>query len=293
MPLVELRDVIKLYKPKKSLLTVPALRGIDLKINDGELIAIIGPSGSGKTTLLRMISGLENPSSGTVEFAGQGDLSFLSPKDLNLHLLKNIGIIQQSPKKNLLPKLNSLDNICFPMKIDDALSRRERKQRANELLDAVGLSERKYNYPKDLSGGEAQRLSIATALANNPKLVIADEPTGELDTENTFKIIRYFRELNKDFGTTFVVVTHDNRFSNLTDKTFKIKNGRIYGLHRQIKSKNTQLKNVILREQLLFVDDHRYIKLPEDLCRELNIGNHVVVRIDHDKKVLEIIPVNE
>lgn len=233
MSLVVLHDVIKIYKPEHSKLKIAALRGVDLSINQGDFIGIVGPSGSGKSTLLRMISGLEEPSSGTIEFYDQGDLADLSPNQLKSHLSNNIGIINQALNRNVFPDLSVERNVLFPMKVNNKFSRKEKKIRINELLASVGLSEKKHSKPYELSGGQVQRLSIIMALANKPKLVIADEPTSNLDTENAFKIINYFRKINEESGTTFVVVTHDNRLSNLTQKNYKIKDGRVYDIQHQ------------------------------------------------------------
>ena len=160
------------------------------------------------------------------------------------------------------------------------------------MLDAVGLLDRKNNKPNQLSGGEAQRTSIAVALANNPDLILADEPTGELDSDNTFKIIKYFQDLNKEYGTSFIVVTHDERFAKLTNNTYKIKDGRIYGMHRAAVTIENG-KRVLQREHLLFVDRHGNLRIPEELLEQAGIKRNVVVRFDKEKKVLEIVPVNE
>ena len=167
----------------------------------------------------------------------------------------------------------------------------EGNKRALELLDAVGLYDRQTNKPSQLSGGEAQRVSIAIALANNPKLILADEPTGELDSENTFKIIDYFKSLNQKYGTTFLVVTHDERFAHMTKKTYKISDGRIYGLHRQLVTDDGSVSKK--REHILFVDRHGNLRLPEELLKEAGINRNVVVRFDKIKGVLEVLPIHE
>ena len=181
----------------------------------------------------------------------------------------------------------------LPMRITDKLTREQKRKRALELLDSVGLAERKENHLTQLSGGEAQRVSIAIALANNPALILADEPTGELDTENTFKIIDYFRELNQTYGTSFIVATHDERFAQMTERTYKIRDGRIYGMHRKVIEESSTGGPQLKREHILFVDQYGNVRIPEELREEANIHEHVILRFNKDKGVIEIVPLNE
>ena len=295
MTFLTLTDVIKLYKPENEHLQVPALRGVDLELEKGELASIIGPSGSGKSTLIKMIGGIDVPSSGTIEMQDEEGLTIINKlrgKKLDKYRREKIGFLYQFPERNLLPSLSAFENVELPMRLLGKLSREERKKRATELLDAVGLLGRKENKPNQLSGGEAQRTSIAVALANNPVLVLADEPTGELDSDNTFKIITYFQDLNKQYGTSFIVVTHDERFAKLTKNTYKIKDGRIYGMHRRALTIENGQK-ILQREHLLFVDRHGNLRLPEELIEEAGIKKNVIVRFNKEKKVLEVVPVNE
>lgn len=288
---LELSDVIKLYKPENEHLQIPALRGIDLELEDNELVTIIGPSGSGKSTLIKMIGGIEQPSSGTIHMEDVGFINALSGKKLVTYRQQEVGFVYQFPDQNLIPSLTAIENVELPMRIKGKISREERIKRSLDLLESIGLLDRKEHRPGQLSGGEAQRVSIAVALANKPKLVLADEPTGELDSENTFKIIDYFKLLNQELGTSFIVVTHDERFARMTKKTYKIRDGRIYGLHRQMITEDGQISKK--REHLLFVDRHGNLRIPEDLREEANIEKHVVVRFDKIKGVLEIIPIKD
>jgi ABC-type lipoprotein export system ATPase subunit len=281
---LELEDVIKLYKPENESLQVPALRGVDLSLKESELVTIIGPSGSGKSTLIKIIGGIEKPSSGTVYIEGIGIINKLDTKRLTEYRKKTVGFVYQFPERNLLPSISAVENIQLPMRINGEVNRETRKKRALELLSAVGLLNRKDHRLSQLSGGEAQRVSIAVALANEPKIILADEPTGELDSVNTFKIIDYFKELNKNFGVTFLVVTHDERFALMTEKTYKIQDGRISGLHRRTKSS---------RENLIFVDRHGNMRLPDAVRNDANIQNHVVIQFNKKKGILEVIPVND
>ncbi|MHA2295558.1 MAG: ABC transporter ATP-binding protein [Candidatus Hodarchaeales archaeon] len=290
--LLELTDVIKLYQPENKRLQVPALRGVDLQVEEGELLTLIGPSGSGKSTLIKLIGGIERPSSGTIHMEGVGKVNSLQGRKLDLYRREKIGFIYQFPERNLIPNLTAFENVMLPMRFLGKLGRAERRTRAVELLDAVGLLNRKKNKLHQLSGGEAQRVSIAVALANQPKLVLADEPTGELDSNNTLKVIRYFKSLNEQLGTSFIVVTHDERFSRMTKKAYKISDGRIYGLHRQVVTKEGVIDGT-KREHLLLVDKHGNLRLPADIIPEVNINRKVVVKVDKTKGIIEIIPVNE
>ena len=224
MSLLECKDLIKIYPSKVEGLNFPALRGLTLSIKKGEIISLIGPSGSGKTTLFRLISGFDLPSSGEIWFEGKL-INTLNETEL-AEYRKNIGIMYQSPKDNLIWGLNALDNILFPMRYSGKFVPNH-KQKAIELLDRVGLKGKERRKPAQLSGGEQQRVAIAVALSNEPKLLIADEPTGELDNFTTNVIINYFKELNKELGITICVATHDRRFSSRTDKMYKIKDGRL------------------------------------------------------------------
>jgi putative ABC transport system ATP-binding protein len=288
--LLSLTDVIKLYKPENERLQVPALRGVDLDLDKGEIISVIGPSGSGKSTLIKMIGAIDTPSSGKIEMEGVGLVNNLIGKQLNWYRKEKVGFLYQFPERNLFPALTAFENVEMPIRLMGKLNREQRMKRVNELLDAVGLLDRKKNKPGQLSGGEAQRTSIAVALANNPTLILADEPTGELDSDNTFKIINYFKKINQQFGTSFIVVTHDERFAKLTKNTYKIRDGRIYGMHRRVK---TNSGTSLQREHILFVDRHGNLRLPEDLLERAGIKKHVIVKYNNVKNVLEVIPVKE
>ncbi|MHA1988405.1 MAG: ABC transporter ATP-binding protein [Promethearchaeota archaeon] len=292
MAFLEVRDVIKLYKPDNELLQIPALRGVDLSLNESELTTIIGPSGAGKSTLIKLIGGMELPSSGIVEMKGVGQINKLKIKELENYRKNKVGFVYQFPEKNLIPSLSAEENVILPMRIKGGLTREFRINRAHELLKALGVFNRRENTLKALSGGEAQRVSIAVALANSPPLILADEPTGELDSENTFKIIDYFQEINKNYGTSFIVVTHDERFAKMTKKTYKIKDGRIYGFHRRVIDGSSQ-DSLLKREHLLLVDRHGNLRLPEELIKKANIREQVVVRYDELKGILEVIAMND
>ncbi len=202
---------------------IKALNGVDLKVAGGEFISIIGPSGSGKTTLLNLIGLLEQPSSGTVSFEGQ-DVSKLRESELDDLRLKQIGFIFQT--FNLMATFTALENVTFPMEITH-VPEKERLDRAKALLDRLGLAERMHHKPKELSAGESQRVAIARALANEPILLLADEPTGNLDSNTTKEISELLQRLNNEYGIAVILVTHDNQVARAASRTLRMVDGRL------------------------------------------------------------------
>ncbi|MFX0150276.1 MAG: ABC transporter ATP-binding protein [Candidatus Hodarchaeota archaeon] len=274
MAFLECNDLIKLYTDQQSKIQVPALRGIELTAKEGALIAIIGPSGSGKSTLVNLIGGVDRPSSGEIILGGE-IITKMTEKQLTHHRRHQVGFLYQLPERNLIWNLTALKNVMVPMKLTSKWSRGQQKERAKHLLKEVGLERRASHKPHQLSGGEAQRASIAVSLANDPAIVLADEPTGELDSITTFMIIDYFKQLNKDLGKTFLVVTHDHRFANMTTKAMRILDGRIVGLHRAV----DPLKSLTLREEVIYVDDQGNLRLPEEIRVKAGIKNHVKIEL--------------
>jgi putative ABC transport system ATP-binding protein len=222
-PVLIARDLRKDYPMSGD--TVHALRGVSLEINPGEYVAIAGPSGSGKSTLLQLIGGIDTPSSGTVEILGTF-LQSLSDRELTRLRLTRLGFVFQ--RFHLLSVLTALENVELPM-AEAGVPREARRQRATQLLSYVGLGQRVRHRVTQLSGGEMQRVAIARALANRPALLLADEPTGELDAATGREILDLFRRLNKD-GTTLVVVTHDDRLAEQAHRVIHMLDGR---LHRE------------------------------------------------------------
>ncbi len=274
MAFLECNDVIKLYTDEQTQVQVPALRGVELTANEGDLVSIIGPSGSGKSTLINLIGGIDKPSSGDIILDGNMITKFKT-RELTKYRRERIGFLYQLPERNLIWNLSALKNTIVPMRLSGKWSHGTQKKRALELLKDVGLENRKNHKPHQLSGGEAQRVGIAVALANDPDIILADEPTGELDSVTTFKIIDYFKKLNDTLGKTFIVVTHDHRFANMTTKAMKIMDGRITGLHRAIDPR----KSFSDREEVIFVDDHGNLRLPINIREEAGIKNHVQIRM--------------
>jgi putative ABC transport system ATP-binding protein len=214
-------DIHKYYQLRGEV--VKALRGINLKIKYGEYISILGPSGSGKTTLFNMIGGLDKPTQGRVILDGR-DLASLNPRQLAWVRCHRIGYIFQT--FNLIPVLTALDNVMVPM-IFAGVPRREREEKAKKLLERVGLGERLYHRPTELSGGQQQRVAIARALANDPAIILADEPTGNLDLQTGLRIVQLLKELNVERGVTVISATHDLKMIDVSDRIVWIRDGAI------------------------------------------------------------------
>ena len=212
-------NLVKIYKTNET--EVVALQGLDLSVEYGEIMAIIGNSGSGKSTLLNMLGGLDKPSAGTVMVDGL-NLTKFTDRDLIQYKRKTVGFVWQNNARNLIPYLSATENIELPMRLAGKADRNW----ALELLDAVGLSHRKNNKLHEMSGGEQQRVAIAIALANQPKLLLADEPTGAVDTRTSEQILNVFREVNKATGVTIIIVTHDMALSRKVDRVVAIRDGR-------------------------------------------------------------------
>jgi len=223
--LIRLENVWKIYQLGKMELTV--LRGISLELAPGSFVSILGPSGSGKSTLLNMIGVLDVPTKGKVFLEGE-DTSQLSEDELAQIRGRKIGFIFQ--QFNLLPNLNALENVMIPM-LFQGVSQEKRKERAEFLLASVGLKERILHRPMELSGGEQQRIAIARSLANNPEVVIADEPTGNLDSTTGQKIMEILINFHKNEGKTIIVVTHDPHIADYSEKIINIKDGQIVSDH--------------------------------------------------------------
>lgn len=208
---------------KKSFGSLEVLKGIDLHIDKGEVVSIVGPSGAGKTTLLQIIGTLDRPDTGTITIDGI-DVSKLSSKKLSDFRNQHIGFVFQFHQ--LLPEFTAIENIMIPAYIAGA-SHREAKQRAEELLDFMGLSDRASHKPNELSGGEKQRVAVARALINHPAVILADEPSGSLDSKNKEELHQLFFDLRDKFGQTFVIVTHDEQLASITDRTIHMRDGQL------------------------------------------------------------------
>ncbi len=239
-------DLTKIYGDGGS---VHALDGIDLKIRRGELIAVMGPSGSGKSTLLNILGALDLPSSGTIRVVGQ-DIAKM--KDLDRFRSKTVGFVFQL--HNLIPTLTAVENIEIPL-YEENMDAASRRKRAEDLLGVVGLRDRMNHLPSQMSGGQRQRVAIARSLANNPAIILADEPTGNLDSKSTDEIMMLLRQLNREQGTTIIVVTHNPAVARFADRIITIRDGKIL--------RDERVENVYLEDLKEFMDSALGHKLQE------------------------------
>ena len=221
--LIECEELVKIYESDG--VKCMALQGLDLEIRKGEFLAILGKSGSGKSTLLNMIGGLETPTAGRLFFEGR-DLSGLEEAQMVHYRKQTVGFVWQKSARNLLPYMTVLENVELPMCFEPG-KEAERRKRAEDLLEKVGMLAHASKYPLQLSGGEQQRVAIAVALANNPSLLLADEPTGAVDSRTAEQILQLFKSLNQKLGLTILLVTHDLRLADRVNRVIRISDGKI------------------------------------------------------------------
>ncbi|MBX5327109.1 MAG: ABC transporter ATP-binding protein [Candidatus Bathyarchaeia archaeon] len=229
--ILEVKGVKKAYRMGN--VSVPALRGVSFSVEEGEFVAILGPSGSGKSTLLHVIGGLDRPDEGTVFIDGE-DIFTLSSNQLADVRLHKIGFVFQF--FNLLPRLSALKNVELPLTLAD-VNEKETTEKAKKLLALVGLGERMHHRPSELSGGEQQRVAIARALINDPKIILADEPTGNLDTKTGWEIVELMKNLNAKKEQTFIIVTHDPSIAEEADRIIYVKDGIVEGIKERVNKK--------------------------------------------------------
>jgi len=274
--LVESHNLVKIYRSHD--LEVVALQGLDLRVPQGEMLALVGPSGAGKSTLLNILGGLDDPSAGRCEVAGV-DLTHLSRRERLLYRRRIVGHVWQQTSRNLLSDLTLLDNVMTPMLLA-GYPAGKRRARATELLRLVGLGDRLDHKPERLSGGEQQRGALAVALANEPPLLLADEPTGELDSATAAEALSLLRGLNAELGLTTIVVTHDPHVAEAMDRSVAIRDGRT----------STEVVHDEAAEETVIIDGVGRLRIPRPALEAINFGGRARVHLAGDH--VELWPAN-
>lgn len=291
--MIECENLVKIYKTKD--IEVVALQGLDLTVEKGELMAIIGNSGSGKSTLLNMLGGLDTPSAGKLLIDSR-ELFKFNEKQLTAYRRDTVGFVWQNNSRNLIPYLPAIDNILLPMTIKKG---KERLKWGLELLKMVGLYERRNHKLIQLSGGEQQRVACAIALANKPKILLADEPTGSVDTKTTDMILELFRQFNKRLGITIVIVTHDMAISRKVDRIVAIRNGKVSSefIHKRFYNKQlASMKGHGLSDEekshieMVVMDRTGRLQLPKEYTDEFKEKgiNKLLVTKEGDKIIISV-----
>lgn len=278
-------NLIKIYKTPD--LEVLALQGLDLNIASGELMAIIGNSGSGKSTLLNMLGGLDRPSAGKLIVDGC-DMNKITEKQLVEYKRSAVGFVWQNNARNLLPYLDAMQNVMLPMIFE---SEKKKKERALELLEIVGMSHKKHNRLSQMSGGEQQRVAIAIALANNPKILLADEPTGSVDVKTGNYILDMFRELNKSLGLTLVIVTHDRSLAKKVNRVVRIRDGKNSSemiVKEDYLDKLDSLSDMEeAHDEFAVLDKAGRVQIPKELLEQMGVsGNKVHLEYEDGKIII-------
>lgn len=272
---IECENLVKIYKVAD--LEVVALQGLDLQIQQAEMMALVGPSGSGKSTLMNILGGLDTPTAGRVH-VGEYNLLEMNRRDQVIYRRKEVGFVWQQTARNLLTYLSAQENVELPMALNGVGSR-ERRKRARELLDRVGLGERLHHRPDRLSGGEQQRVAIAVAVANYPRLLLADEPTGEVDSEAAEQIFQTMRELNRDLKVTIIVVTHDINVSTRVDRVVGMRDGRT---SIEILRRRDETGHTVREDEFVILDRSGRLQLPQTYIETLGMEDRARVRLMED-----------
>jgi ABC-type lipoprotein export system ATPase subunit len=277
-PYIVCEDLFKIYKIAD--LEVVALRGLDLRVARGELMAIVGASGSGKSTLLNILAGLDVPSAGGCSVGGLNLLT-ASEGELVKYRRDQVGFVWQQTGRNLVPYLTARQNVEVPLVLQ-GVSRKNAQERASELLDAVQLSSKMDSRPERLSGGEQQRVSIAVALANNPPLLLADEPTGELDSHTAEEVFAVLRNLNERYGVTIIVVTHDPAIAAQVDRVVTIRDGRISTETYRRAAFEDGGHATVVHDEYTVVDRTGRLQIPREYVDRLGIRERAKVYFEED-----------
>ncbi|MFF0393506.1 ABC transporter ATP-binding protein [Kitasatospora sp. NPDC004615] len=261
---------------------VQALQGLDLTVDQGDLVALVGASGSGKSTLLNVLAGLDTPTAGNATVAGR-DLLTMTPKDRLSYRREVVGFIWQQTARNLLPFLTAAQNVALPMELRSGhRAAKRRRGRVTELLEALDIAELGHRRPAELSGGQQQRVAIAVALANDPAVLLADEPTGELDSETAVGIFEAFRTVNRELGTTVVVVTHDPMVAGEVRRTVAIRDGRTSSevLRRTVTDEHGQ--ETVSEREYVMLDRTGRVQLPAKFLAALGMEHRVAADLAAD-----------
>jgi ABC-type lipoprotein export system ATPase subunit len=278
-PAILCENLVKIYKVAD--LEVVALQGLDLVVEPGELVAIVGASGSGKSTLQSILGAVDTPTAGNVEVAGV-DLTTLSERERTLYRRRVVGFVWQQTSRNLLPYLTAAENIELPMTLDGVRSR-IRRERVRTLLEAIGLSDRGDHRPSALSGGEQQRVAVAIALANEPAVLLADEPTGELDTESALQLFESLRAVNEELGVTILVLTHDPQISEeQVQRTIGIRDGRTATETLRRRELGPGGEELVVADELAVLDRAGRLQLPRDYVAALDLERRVRLALERD-----------
>ncbi len=282
-------NLVKVYRIGDS--EILALQGLDLNVTQGELMGIVGPSGSGKSTLLNILGGLDRPTAGVALMNGQNLLK-MTNASLDDYRKYQVGFVWQQTSRNLIPYLSAIENVELPM-ILAGNTNREYRTWARELLEAVGLSERRHHKLDQLSGGEQQRVAIAVALVNRPKLLLADEPTGEVDSSTALTILNIFRQLNATYGITIIIVTHDINISEHVDRVVSIRDGKtsMERIRHSDQSdewsqgkdnENGQNNQDGAYHEYVVLDSAGRLQIPPEYREKLNIGDRVELDVNEE-----------
>jgi ABC-type lipoprotein export system ATPase subunit len=286
--MIECDNLVKIYKTQDT--EVMALQGLDLTVEQSELMSIIGASGSGKSTLLNILGGLDTPTMGNVTVGGR-DIRKLSRMELAAYKRDVVGFVWQNNARNLIPYLTALENVELVGRIGNSRD----KAYCLSLIDMVNLTGRKNNKLSELSGGEQQRVAIAIALMNKPKLLLADEPTGAVDSRTSASIMELFEVLRKEIGITIVIVSHDQNISKFVDRVVAIRDGKTSS--EILRTENiSSMENLSAFEEehleLAVIDRSGRVQIPADYLEKLSIGNKSKVRVDVEGEKISIYPVD-
>jgi len=272
---IECENLVKIYKVAD--LEVVALQGIDLQIEAGEMMALVGPSGSGKSTLMNILGGLDTPTAGRVT-VGDYDLLDMNRRDQVVYRRREVGFVWQQTARNLLPYLSAQENVELPMALN-GVGVRERKKHARELLERVGLGNRLSHRPDRLSGGEQQRVAIAVGMANQPRLLLADEPTGEVDSEAAEQIFKTLRDFNRQNGVTIIIVTHDANVSTRVDRVVGMRDGRT---STEILRRRDAEGQTLSEDEYVILDKAGRMQIPQQYVQKLHLADRVRARLQDD-----------